>query len=173
MKAANGELTAFSGPLYRIAFAKYAAAVLDGVIHPEGRFHHSGQPALYASPNPDTAAIAIDIYLRKGDAPRVMVPLTVTDARLADLRDRATCERLGVDPRWPSVPWADERANGRPATSWKASDAVRASGADGMIYASRRAPERWHLVLFRWNTTGRAQVSLAGEPTPWSPQRPL
>ncbi len=158
-----------SGTFYRIAFAQYADQVLDGVIHPEGRFHHNGQPGLYASPSPETAAIAIDIYLKDNDAARVMIPLEVTDAKMADLRDPGTCARLGIDPRWPSVPWADERAKGKPATSWKASDIVRDSGADGMIYASRRAPERWHIVLFRWNQPDAATVRLTGAPSPWSP----
>jgi RES domain-containing protein len=155
--------------LYRIVFAQYADRVLDGVIHPEGRFHHDGQPAFYASPTPETAAIAIDIYLRPGDADRLMVPLQLRDAKMADLRDLKTCAALGIDPKWPSVPWADERANGKPATSWRASDAVRASGADGMIYASRRAPERWHVVLFSWNKLGGAQIGLGGAAQPWLP----
>ncbi len=155
--------------LYRIAFARYADAVLDGVVHPEGRFHHSGQPALYASPTQEGAAIAINIYLRPDDPPRVLIQLQLTGARLADLRDPDTCDTLGIDPAWPSVPWAEERAKGQPATSWKASDAVRASGTDGMIYASRRAPERWHVVLFAWNKPGTAQIRVAAEPTAWRP----
>lgn len=114
--------------------------------------------------------MAIDIYLKPDDPDRVMIPLLLTDARLADLRDPATCAALGIDPTWPSVPWAAERAAGDPATSWRASDAVRQSGADGMIYASRRAPERWHVVLFSWNTPGEAQLRQDGPATPWVPQ---
>ena len=156
-----------AGTFYRIAFARHAGSVLDGVIHPEGRFHHDGQPALYASPTPEGAAVAVDIYIKENDPPRVLIPLALRDAHLADLRDTATCAVLGIDPAWPSVPWADQRARGQPATSWQASDAVRDSGADGMIYASRRAPDRWHIVLFRWNGAGGAKVTLGGDPTPW------
>lgn len=156
--------------LYRIVFAQFADQVLDGVIHPEGRFHSDGQAALYASPSPDTAAVAIDIYLKPDDPDRLMIPLLLTHARLADLRDPAVCDSLGIDPLWPSVPWANERANGQPATSWRASDAVRKSGADGMIYASRRAPTRWHVVLFAWNVTGTAQLRQDGPPAPWVPE---
>ncbi len=158
-----------SGTFYRIAFAQYADRVLDGVIYPEGRFHHDGQPALYASPSPETAAIAIDIYLKDNDAPRVMIPLAIENAKMADLRDPDTCATLGIDPVWPSVPWADQRTAGKPATSWKASDIVRDSGADGMIYASRRAPERWHIVLFRWNQPNAAMIGLGGPQTAWVP----
>ena len=161
-----------SGTFYRIAFAQYAGSVLDGVIHPEGRLHHDGQPALYASPTPETAAVAIDIYLKPDDPDRVMIPLLLTDARLADLRDPVTCRALGIDPTWPSVPWAAERAAGNPATSWRASDAVRAAGADGIIYASRRVPERWHIVLFSWNKTQGAQLRPDGPAVPWGPKGP-
>jgi RES domain-containing protein len=157
-----------SGTFYRISFAKYAQSVLSGVLHPEGRFHHHMQPALYASPSEASAAIAIDIYVKGGDEPRVIIPLQVSSARMADLRDARTCDALGIDPRWPSVPWADERAAGLPATSWKAADIVRKTAADGMIYASRRVPSRWHIVLFRWNHPGHAQVSAQGDARPWS-----
>ncbi len=156
-----------SGTFYRIVFAEYAHSVLDGVIHPEGRFHHDGQPALYASPSPETAAVAIDIYLKPDDADRVIIPLRLTNARLADLRDPAVCDALGVDPLWASVPWADERAKGQPATSWRASDAVRQSGANGMIYASRREPSRWHVVLFSWNKPDAGQLRQDGPVAFW------
>lgn len=162
-------LRGFETTLYRIVFAEFADQVLDGAIHPEGRFHHSGQPAFYASPTPEGAAVAIDIYLRRSDPERVMVQLQLRDAELADLRDPATCAALGIDPKTPSVPWADERKAGKPATSWRASDAVRAAGADGMIYASRRAPERWHVVLFSWNKSKGAHLSKVGDPVTWQP----
>jgi hypothetical protein len=60
------------------------------------------------------------------------------------------------------VPWQPQRATGRAATTWAASDAVRAAGADGLIYSARSMPTRWHVVLFRW-ADGRVAVS-AGVP---------
>jgi RES domain-containing protein len=165
-------LRGLSSRLYRIVFAQHADAVLNGVIHHEGRFHHDGQAALYASPTPETAAIAIDIYLKPGDPDRLMVPLELSDAHVADLRDPATCAALAIDPIWPGVPWADERALGRCATSWRASDAARAAGADGMIYASRRAPKRWHVVLFDWNKPGRARLDSVSRGVRWMPNGP-
>jgi hypothetical protein len=64
------------------------------------------------------------------------------------------------------VPWLPERSAGRPATSWTASDAVRAAGLDGMIYTARSAPDRWHLVLFCWNAPGAARLAPDGPPLP-------
>ncbi|MEJ8563036.1 RES family NAD+ phosphorylase [Yoonia sp. GPGPB17] len=163
--------TTLNTTLYRIVFAEFANTVLEGAIHPEGRFHHADQPALYASPSPDTAAIAIQIYLKPDDPPRVLVPLSLRNARMVDLRDIDTCKVLGIDPAWSTVPWSDERAAGRPATSWRASDAARAAGADGMLYASRRTPDRWHVVLFSWNIGNGAVLDIDGTPTRWSPKQ--
>lgn len=160
-------MTALSGLFWRIVFAHDADHVLEGAAYPEGRFHHSGQPALYASPTQVGAAVAVKTYLRPDDKPRVIIGLQVDAAEVLDLRDHAVTAWLGIAPETPSVPWHDERAKGKPATSWLASDAVRKSGACGMIYASRKQPQRWHLVLFRWNQTGHAQVRLALGPQPW------
>jgi RES domain-containing protein len=163
--------THLNAALYRIVFAQHADSVLDGVIHQEGRFHHDGQLALYASPSRQTAAIAIRAYLKEGDPARVIVPLALRDASMVDLRDPDTCADLSIDPAWPSVLWSEERTAGQAATSWRASDAVRASGADGMIYASRTAPERWHVVLFSWNQPTGAALAVGGVPVPWVPNR--
>lgn len=154
-----------SGCFYRITFARDAHRILGGVIHPEGRFHHDGQSAFYCSPSVDAASAAVAVYLKPNDPPRVIVPLKVSGARLCDLRDADTCAALGIDLNTPSVPWAPQRAQGIPATSWLASDAVRSSQADGMIYTCRREPRlRWHIVLFGWNQPRGAQVRLDGNP---------
>ncbi len=158
-----------SGRFYRIAFARDADRVLGGVIHPEGRFHHDAQPAFYCSPSVQAATAAVSVYLKPDDPPRVIIPLDVSDAKLCDLRDPDTCAALGIDQQTPSVPWAPQRKQGIPATSWQASDAVRNSDADGMIYTCRREPRlRWHIVLFHWNQTRGAQVRLAGDPKDFS-----
>ncbi len=148
-----------SGRFYRITFATDSDRILGGVIHPEGRFHHDGQPAFYCSPSPEAAAAAVNVYARPDDPPRVIIPLDITGARICDIRNPDTCAALDIQMITPSVPWMPQRAKGTPATSWQASDAVRALGLDGMIYACRREPRsRWHLVLFYWNEAGHAQV---------------
>jgi RES domain len=141
-----------------------AARVLDPANSPEGRFHHDAQPTLYVSPRPDWAAHAIKAYVRDSDPPRVICELRLTGARVLDLRNPAHCAAWGIDPTHAAVPWLPERAQGLPATTWKASDRARASGADGMIYTARSEPTRWHLVLFRWPW---AQVT--GQVLPYPP----
>jgi RES domain-containing protein len=159
-----------SGLFWRSVFESDLARVLDGARTREGRYHHDGQPALYISPSPDYSRVAIDVYLRGGDPPRVIVPLQLTGARIADLRNKATQRALGLNGTEASVLWQPERAAGLPATSWIASDAARDAGADGMIYAARSDPARWHICLFRWNAGDGAQVRQAGPPIPFDPQ---
>lgn len=129
---------------------------LEPARHPEGRFHHSGQRALYVSPERATAGVAIDSYYRPGDAPRVIVPLYLESTALLDFRDLETSTGLGLGGQETRADWRDERARGSSASSWRASDAARNVGADGIIYPSRKVPSRWHLVLFRWNEPGAA-----------------
>ena len=97
------------------------------------------------------------------------VPLKVTATRILDLRQAATLADLGLSGQEPSAKWQEERAQGLPASSWRASDAARAAEANGMIYASRKAPELWHLVLFHWNQSGRAQTAACGAPVDFHP----
>jgi RES domain-containing protein len=154
--------------LWRIVRSAALSRLMQGALHPEGRFHHDGQPAFYASPSAEGAGHAVAPYLRPGDGPRLLVPLRLTVSGLCDLRDPDTLSRLGLDGSETVVPWLPERAAGRPATTWRASDAVRASGAPGMIYTARSAPDRWHLVLFAWNAgPGSALLEPDGTPLPF------
>ncbi len=152
------------GTFYRVIFADDLRYLLSGTNAPEGRFHHGGQSALYLSASPEGARVAMATYQRPDDPPRVTVPVAVSAARVLDLRLPGTLAAMGLSGYEPAAKWQEERATGLRATSWRASDAVRAAGADGMIYASRKAPELWHLVLFHWNLPGHAQVVAAGEP---------
>lgn len=160
---------ALSGRFWRIVPEHRLDRVLEGAASPEGRFHRDGQRAIYLSPSPWDAAFAVAPYLRPGDAPRVSVPLFLEQACLADLRDGDTCAALGLRGDETAIPWLPERARGLPATTWRASDAAREAGHDGMIYAARSAPERWHLVLFRWNAPDAPALRRDGAPLPFVP----
>ena len=151
-------ITALSGIFFRVLFAHSLPQLMQGAMAPEGRFHHDGQAAFYMSPSPKAAAIAVASYLRPDDPPRVVQALRVPGASVVDLRDSAVVARLGLQGHEAAVLWQPERAAGRAATSWRVSDAVRATPADGMIYISRSDPSRWHLVLFHLNKPGRAVV---------------
>lgn len=135
-RAGRLRLAPVIGPVWRAILA--GADPLAPVGSPEGRFHHSGQWALYASLTPEGCAVAIRRYLRPDDPPRVVVPLTLRPLRLADCRGQPEL----------SVVWQDIRAAGAPSPTWAFSDAARAEGAEGMLYSSRSRPDLAHLVLF-------------------------
>lgn len=107
-------------------------------------------------------------YASPGDPPRLIWPLHLAPKALADLRDRAVCAALGIDPDDLVSRWADDRAAGRQVRSWRASDHLRAMGPDGFLYPSRKAPEHGHVILFA--TKG---LRLAGPPEPWSLAAPI
>jgi len=153
----------FCGPVWRILFTDRAAEPCASVRAPEGRFHHAGQAALYASLSAEGAGVAIRRYVRADDAPRVIVELAVDAARILDLR--ATPQAQAA-----SVVWQEIRANGAPAPTWAYSDHARATGAQGMIYASRSRPDLSHLVLFDISSP---IVRAAGPAQPWHPPYPV
>ena len=157
-------MKSLSGQFYRVIFARDLPNVLQGIRHPEGRFHHDGQPAIYMSPSPETAAIAVATYIRPGDPARITVPLGLDGANMLDFRRPDVEKSLGLTGGETSVTWQDQRAVGLPATSWLASDAARDAGADGMIYPSRKEPSRWHIVLFRWNRKNAPELSQSALP---------
>lgn len=153
----------FTGTVWRILFADRADNACEPARHPEGRFHHSGQVALYASLSAQGAAVALRRYVRADDPPRVIVPLRITAGAMADLR--GTPEQAAA-----SVVWQDDRAAGAPAPTWDISDRVRADGAQGLIYASRTRPDLSHLVLFE---VSPGTVRQAGPAAPWHPPYPV
>ncbi|GGH34322.1 RES domain-containing protein [Cribrihabitans marinus] len=129
-------MIAFAGTVWRMTFAGRDATT--PVTSPEGRFHHSGQWAVYASLSPEGTAVAIRRYLRPDDLPRLICPLVVKADRVADLRGRDDM----------SVIWQDNRATGAASPTWAQSDAARAAGAQALLYSSRSRPDLSHLVAF-------------------------
>lgn len=155
-----------SGTFYRIVFEQYADQVLQGVLSKEGRFHHDGEAAFYCSPSREAASIAIDRYLKPDDPARVIIELKLNDLNVVDIRPYEIANTVQSYPTLAgaevaaAIPWLEDRDLGIRPKTWDASDAARATGADGMIYSSRKMPQRWHVVLFRWNCS---QVQVMGQ----------
>jgi len=104
---------------------------------PEGRFHHSGQIAAYASLSPLGARVAIKRYL-SDEVPRYLVPMRLKAERVVDERGNKSA----------SIVWQDIRANGDVSPTWSISDAARDMGAQAMLYSSRSRPDLSHVVVF-------------------------
>lgn len=145
---AGPPLLPWQGTVWRAGFR--GANPLLPVTSPEGRFHHSGQTALYTSCTPEGCVVAIQRYLSPDDPPREIVPLQLAPCLVADLRGRAAV----------SAVWQDIRAAGAAAPTWAWSDLARAAGAAGLLYSSRSTPALTHLALFDAGLLTRAGAAL-------------
>jgi RES domain-containing protein len=154
-----------SGPFFRSVLTDRVADVLAPPL-PEsaGRYHRPGQPTLYMSPQLEWAIVAVSGYIREDGRQRVVIPVMVTTAYVLDQHDEEACQGIGIDRDLSNTPWRAALQAGEEPPSWRNSDAVRASGADGIIDRSRMIPGGWHLNLFRWNELGGPAVEVCGEP---------
>ena len=157
-------LTEISGSFVKIAWAA------DWDVHltrcapdrPPARFNRKGQDALYLSPDPDSARVAIGQDVKHGDPPRVLLTFQVDRCALFDLRRAEAADIYAL----ASQPWRRLLAGGGRPPSWLAADRLRAEGYLGLIDPSRRRPGLWHIALFRWNEPGAPTIRRTGRPEP-------
>ncbi|WP_170758387.1 RES family NAD+ phosphorylase [Ruegeria lacuscaerulensis] len=147
----------FSGPVWRILFLSQADAPLAPARAPEGRFHYSGQTAVYASLSAEGAGVAIRRYVSACDPPRVIQQAQISGAQLVDLRGQ----------RNATIIWQDFFNSHGTSPTWNFSDHAREKGADGLLYSSRSRPELSHIVLFN---TSPDIIYVDSPPTAWTPQ---
>jgi len=130
-------LIQFRGPVWRLLPKSIVDTPGIPASAPEGRFHHSGQIAAYASLSAEGAGVAIQRYLADG-AERMLVPMWLAAERVADIRGNGEA----------SVVWQDIRRAGKPSPTWVFSDGARQAGAQAMLYSSRSRPDLSHVVVF-------------------------
>jgi len=129
--------TSFDGPVWRLLPKALIATPSAPASAPVGRFHHSGQTAVYVSLSAEGAIVAIQRYLTDGIG-RVLVPMRLKVDLVADIQGEKSA----------SVIWQDLNANGEPSPTWSFSDAARHVGAQAMLYSSRSRPDLSHIVVF-------------------------
>ena len=149
-----------SGRFYRIATVDAVADVLKGAASMHGRYHSEPRTAIYMSAVEAWAWTALKVHMRDGDPPRVSVPLDMSEANVLDLRDPSECSESGIDPADAVSPWKAAIEGGQRPRSWDVAEQVARLGFDGLIDKSRRIPDGWHLVLFRWNHRGGPTVAI-------------
>lgn len=160
-------LREIGGSFVRIDFAEAAARALTrgAPDRPAARFNRQGEDALYLSPDAETAWLGIRSTAAAVGRQRVVLRLRVGRARVLDLRHPSAAAIYAE----ACQPWRSALADGREPASWKAADAVRRAGLDGLIDPSRQTPGRWALTLFRWNAPDAPRVRQAGRPEPFRP----
>ncbi|MBS0481188.1 MAG: RES family NAD+ phosphorylase [Proteobacteria bacterium] len=130
-------MIAFNGPVWRLLAEQLVGSPTAPATAPEGRFHHSGQIAAYASLSAEGAEVAIQRYLADGRK-RMLVPMWLKAQAVTDARGDLAA----------SVVWQDQRRSGTTASTWAISDAARREGAQALLYSSRSRPELSHVVVF-------------------------
>lgn len=125
----------FDGPVWRLLPATMSASPASA---PEGRFHHDGQIAAYASLSAERATVAIQRYLSDGTE-RIFVPMWLKAEYVADVRGDMEASKI----------WQNVRDEGKPSPTWLISDAARQAGAQAILYSSRSRPDLTHVVVFR------------------------
>ena len=145
----------FNGPVWRLLPVSRAKTPSIQAQAPEGRFHHSGQVAAYASLSVEGVEVAMRRYLGDG-VKRVLVPMWLASDQVADERGNPKA----------SIVWQDIRVAGSASPTWLFSDAARDTGADAMLYSSRSRPELSHVVVF-----DTACLSFIGPITAFEPDR--
>ncbi|MDC2981609.1 RES family NAD+ phosphorylase [SAR116 cluster bacterium] len=145
----------FNGPVWRLLPESRAKTPSIPAKAPEGRFHHSGQVAAYASLSVEGVEVAMRRYLGDG-VKRVLVPMWLASDQVADERGNPKA----------SIVWQDIRVAGSASPTWLFSDAARDTGADAMLYSSRSRPELSHVVVF-----DTACLSFIGPITAFEPDR--
>ena len=106
------DLTPFEGVVWRIVFATQEQETCKPVSSPIGRFHHSGQVALYTSCSEEGAGIAIKRYVGPDDPDRIIAPLQITANSIFDIRKTDFVRKA-------SIVWQDLVAEGVPSPTWE------------------------------------------------------
>ena len=131
-------LISFDGPVWRLLPEALVTTPCEPARAPEGRFHHSGQIAAYASLTAEGAHVAINRYIQDG-VKRELVSVWLKSDRVVDQRGN----------KLASIVWQDVRAAGAISPTWAWSDAAREIGAQAMLYSSRSRPDLAHVVVFQ------------------------
>lgn len=124
----------------------------EGAARFGGRWNPAGGPTIYAARELSTAWAEYNQGFVQH--PALIAQLELTGARLADLTDPETLDRLGVDPaihteQWRAMIDADEVPD-----AYRLREKLLASGTHGVIYPSFMSPGGTCVALWRWNAEG-------------------
>ncbi len=145
------------GLFFREVDAAHVGSALAGSRR-AGRYSRADQPTLYLSASPEGVAAAMIAHANEETQPRALLSFEVEADKIFDLRQPEELRRAGFNVREIFSEWQSVTANGGSPESWRVRAWIEATGANGLIDPSRKAPGLWHLVLFRWNVEGGAKV---------------
>ncbi|MGY5956433.1 RES domain-containing protein [Kosakonia sp. BK9b] len=151
--------TDINGIFYRAIDPLYREFALSGSSAP-GRYSNSHQPTLYLSSSPEGVEAAMQTHKGNRSARLEIVKVRVIAHKILDLRNSEARRAAGIDLNDAISPWQEAVKEGGIPRSWHVRERLESLGMNGLIDPSRKAPGLWHLVLFSWNGSSLAQVSL-------------
>ncbi|WP_197022292.1 RES family NAD+ phosphorylase [Candidatus Blastococcus massiliensis] len=146
-----------SGTFYRAVDPAHRAAALAG-SRSAGRYSRADVPTLYLSASREGVAAAMIAHSGARSPVLDVLALEVRADRIVDLRAHEALRSIGIDPAQAAAEWQETVAAGGTPSSWRVREELERRGAHGLIDPSRRRPDLWHLVLFRWNRLGAPSV---------------
>ena len=138
------------GTFYRAIDPLFRATAISG-SRSAGRYSRPTEPTLYLSSSVDGVEAAMIAHRDARSAALLILKVDVEASRIVDLRDVSALATIGIDPADAAAPWQEEAQSGGTPRSWAVRDRLLEVGANGLIDPSRKRPDLWHLVLFRWN----------------------
>ena len=147
-----------SGRFWRAIFEGDDAQLLKPAGAPAGRWHHSGQTALYCSMQPDACRVSINSFKTADDPPRKIYAIDIMADRIVDLRISSRRDTLNTSLDTIHAEWKEAQTTGQIAETWRLSDKLRALGVQGILSPSRSRPDLTHLTLLDWNTSTGARA---------------
>lgn len=158
-------LAPFAGRAWRGHDPRWAHDPLSGqgAAITGGRFNRPGEPTLYLALSPETAMREVQAGFANRFQPMMLCAYEVRAAAVADLRNLAVLEALGLGAADAACDWRLDVAERREPASWRLGDALREAGAQGILTPSHvigAGPQELNLVLWRWAKEGGADVSV-------------
>ena len=145
------------GTFYRAVDPAHRDAALAG-SRSAGRYSRPDVPTLYLSASRAGVAAAMIAHTGARSPTLDVLGVEVEADRIVDLRAHEALRSIGIEPADAAADWQEIVAAGGSPPSWRVREALERQGAHGLIDPSRKQPDLWHLVLFRWNHPGAPGV---------------
>ncbi len=146
--------------LWRAYVPRWAHAPLsgEGAQRFGGRWNPVGAPAIYAARELSTAWAEYNQGFVQH--PALIVQLTLSDARLADLTDDSVLAARGHSTLLHQCEWRAEMDAGRIPETHRLRAELLGEGYHGAIYPSFMSPGGHCVVLWRWNAGAAPTLSV-------------
>lgn len=130
----------------------------DGAARFGGRWNPVGAPTIYAARELSTAWAEYNQGFVQH--PALIARLELTGAKLVDLTDGGTLDRLSLSPAIHRCEWRAAMDEDRAPETHALREHLLAEGFDGVIYPSVMSPGGTCIALWRWNGDGGARLEV-------------